>query len=97
MEKMCAFCRDLCCPFEEKLSDKDDCIFNLIIYEDKEKVLFYNVPEKRIFKIVTGEGLREITFYEAIREIDIIPSKKPDWKRVQILKLASELGFFGVH
>ena len=76
--------------------ENDGCILNLIIYEDENKVLFYNIQEKRIFIIRTKEGLKEIGFQEAIREIDIIPVKKPEWKRLQILKLAKELGFFGL-
>ena len=55
----------------------------------------YNLAEKKIFKIKQGVGLREIDFKEAIREIDIIPEKEPSWKRLQILKLAKELGIFG--
>ena len=96
MDKLCAYCREECCPFGSNFTNNDECILNLIIYEDEEKVLFYNVSEKRIFKIEQGNGLREIGFQEVIREIDIIPQKEPSWKRVQILRLAKDLGFFGV-
>ena len=94
---------DLCCNHGEnvcngQLSAKNlrECIFNLIIYEDDYKILFYNFPEKQIFKIERGKGLNEIDFRTAIREIDIIPSKPPEWKKIQILKLAKNLGFFGI-
>ena len=53
--------------------------------------------EKRIFEIETGKGLRELCFQEAVREIDTIPTEAPEWKRLQILKLAKELGFFGIN
>ena len=96
MNELCGFCLNSGCLYEQASHEKEKCIFNVIIYEDDEKVLFYNIPEKRIFKIKTGNGLSEINFQEAIREIDIIPSQKPEWKRVQILKLAKELGFFGI-
>ena len=97
MDKICAFCLDEDCPFGRKTKDIDTCVLNVIIYEDESRVLFYNLPEKRIFKIKNGEGFKEIEFQEAIREIDTIPSKEPEWKRVQILKLAGELGFFGIN
>lgn len=97
MDELCGFCLKLGCPFVQTSHVEEECIFNVIIYEDDEKVLFYNIPEKRIFKIETGKGLREICFQEAIREIDTIPLKKPEWKRLQILKLAKELGFFGIN
>lgn len=76
--------------------DDENCILNLVIFENNEKTLFYNLPEKRIFKIQRGKGLSELDFKEAIREIDIIPTKNADWKRAQILKLAKDLGFFGL-
>lgn len=97
MDELCGFCLKLGCSFEQTSHAKEECIFNVIIYEDDEKVLFYNIPEKRIFKIQTRKGLREICFQEAIREIDTIPLKKPEWKRLQILRLAKELGFFGIN
>jgi len=96
MDKICAFCHESVCPYGQNTCEDDGCILNLIIYEDENKVLFYNLSEKRIFIIRTGKGLKEIEFQEAIREIDIIPLKKPEWKRLQILKLAKELGFFGI-
>ena len=96
MDKICAFCRENVCPYEHDMLENDRCILNLIIYEDENKVLFYNIQEKRIFIIRAKDGLKEIGFQEAIREIDIIPIKKPEWKRLQILKLAKELGFFGL-
>ena len=96
MDKICAFCRENVCPYEHDMLENDGCILNLIIYEDENKVLFYNLSEKRIFIIRAKDGLKEIDFQEAIREIDIIPVKKPEWKRLQILKLAKELGFFGL-
>ena len=93
----------LCCNRDgdvckEQLSQENlkECIFNLIIYEDDYKILFYNFPEKQIFKIEQGQGLMEIDFKTAIREIDIIPNKPPEWKKLQILKLAKDLGFFGI-
>ena len=97
MDEWCSFCLKSGCPFEQTTYKTQECIFNVIIYEDDEKVLFYNVSEKRIFKIASGKGLREIGFQEMIREIDTIPSKEPQWKRMQILKLAKELGFFGIN
>ena len=97
MEENCAFCRENGCLFGHEDYENNSCIFNIIIYEDENNVLFYNIPEKRIFKIQTGKGLCEIDFQQAIREIDIIPTKKPEWKRLQILKLAKELGFFGIN
>ena len=96
MDKICAFCHENVCPYGQTNCEDDGCILNLIIYEDENKVLFYNLSEKRIFIIRAGKGLKEIEFQEAIREIDIIPLKKPEWKRFQILKLAKELGFFGI-
>lgn len=97
MDEMRAFYLDEGCFLAEKKQKTRQDIFNIIIYEDEQKVLFYNLPEKRIFKIQTGEGFKEIEFQEAIREIDIIPRKKPEWKRLQILKLAKDLGFFGIN
>ncbi len=97
MDESCSYCSETGCPFGHKTYEKDECVFNLIIYEDEFKILFYNLPEKRIFKIQAGKGLEEIGFQEAIREIDTIPTKKPEWKRVQILRLAKELGFFGIN
>lgn len=90
------FCLHSGCLFEHDLNKSENLIFNIIIYEDDNKVLFYNIPEKRIFIIRSGRGFKEIDFEEAIREIDIIPHMEPQWKRVQILKLAKELGFFGI-
>ena len=95
-EKLCGYCDDYC-PLREKLSEVKNCIFNLIIFENENKILFYNLPEKRIFKIENGKGLDEIDFKDAIREIDIIPEKNPEWKRAQILYLARELGLFGLN
>ena len=69
----------------------------MIIFENNRKTLFYNLPEKRIFKIEKGDGLKEIDFKTAIREIDTIPEKTPEWKRSKILYLAKELGFFGIN
>ena len=94
-EQECNFCGSFSCPVREDLEDATNCIFNLIIHENKEKILFYNLPEKRIFKIEGNRGLKEISFKEAIREIDIIPTKEPNWKKSQILKLAKDLGIFG--
>ena len=93
MEKISTYCANFDCQNEEK--DDFGCVFNVILYENQEKILMYNLAEKKIFKIKQGVGLREIDFKEAIREIDIIPEKEPSWKRVQILKLARELGIFG--
>ena len=94
---------DLCCNHDENVYGEQlaaehlkESIFNLIIYEDDYKILFYNHPEKQIFKIEQGKGLNEIDFRTAIREIDIIPTKSPEWKKAQILKLAKDLGFFGI-
>ena len=97
MDKMCGFCLKSGCPFEQTFYAQGDCVFNLIIYENDEKVLFYNNLGKRIFEIERGKGLREICFQEAVREIDTIPTAAPEWKRLQILKLAKELGFFGIN
>ena len=97
MNELCSFCLKSGCPFEQTSYSKEECIFNVIIYENDDKVLFYNIPEKRIFIIQKGKGLREISFQEAIREIDTIPTKEPEWKRIQILKLAKELGFLGIN
>lgn len=97
MDELCSFCLKSGCPFEQTSYNTEECVFNVIIYEDEKKVLFYNIPEKRIFKIEAKKGLKELGFREAIREIDTIPSKEPEWKRVQILKLAKELGFFGIN
>ncbi|MCR4881341.1 MAG: hypothetical protein K6A44_05250 [bacterium] len=97
MNKTNGFCLQSGCPFGHASKMEEDCVFNIIIYEDDDKVLFYNVPEKRIFIIKSGKGFAEIGFQEAIREIDIIPQREPEWKRVQILKLAKELGFFGIN
>lgn len=94
-QQECNFCDSFSCPVRERLDDATNCIFNLIIHESNEKILFYNLPEKRIFKIETNLGLKELSFKEAIREIDIIPTEKPDWKKAQILKLAKDLGIFG--
>ncbi len=97
MDKLCGFCLKSGCPFEQFFYAREACVFNVIIYENDEKVLFYNVHEKRIFEIKAGKGLREICFQEAVREIDTIPTETPEWKRLQILKLAKELGFFGIN
>jgi len=95
-ENLCCHCDGNFCAEHLKSENLKECIFNLIIYEDDYKILFYNFPEKQIFKIETGKGLQEIDFRTAIREIDIIPSKPPEWKKLQILKLAKDLGFFGI-
>ena len=95
-EDLCANCCRKNCPMKGEFTKKQGCIFNLIIFENENKVLFYNIPEKSIYLIERNKGIREITFKEAIREIDIIPTKKPDWKRFQILSLARDLGFFGI-
>ena len=97
MEKLCDFCLKSGCLFEQLFYTKEVCVFNVIIYENEQKVIFYNIPEKRIFEIESGKGLREICFQEAVREIDTIPTEAPEWKRLQILKLAKELGFFGIN
>ena len=97
MDKFCVNCLETGCPLGLKFSGKEDNVLNLIIYEDDEKILFYNLQEKRIFLITPKDGLREICFQETIRLIDTIPQKEPDWKRVQILNLAKELGFFGIN
>lgn len=97
MDETCNFCLKSGCPFGQNFLEKEECVFNLIIYEDDFKILFFNLPEKRLFKIQTGKGIRELNFKEMIREIDTIPRQKPEWKRVQILKLAKELGFFGIN
>lgn len=81
----------------KKCENISDCVFNLIIHEDEKRILFYNFPEKRIFKIQKQKGLVELDFRDAIREIDIIPSKNSSWKRCQILQLAKDLGFFGIN
>ena len=94
MEKKCAYCAEFACPLDGD-REVENCIFNLIIYENYQKILFYNLSEKRIFKMAKKEGLKEINFQEAIREIDIIPEKEPNWKRKQILTLAKDLGIFG--
>ena len=54
------------------------------------------ITKKEIFKIEMGKGLIEIDFRDAIREIDIIPTKDSSWKRCKILQLAKDLGFFGI-
>ena len=95
MEKKCAYCAENDCPLQENDEEAQDCIFNVVLYENDKKVLMYNLPEKRIYKIEKGRGLSEIDFKDAIREIDIIPEKNPSWKRLQILTLAKELGIFG--
>lgn len=95
MEKAYCCCSNEYCQVYEDTSLLRNCIFNLIIFEDEKKILFYNFPEKRIFKIEIGKGLKEIEFKEAIREIDIIPQKSPEWKKSQILYIAKELGLFG--
>jgi len=82
------------CLWQEN-PESSDCIFNVVVYEGKEKILLYNLPEKRIYIIKKEKGLKEIDFKEAIREIDTIPEKAPAWKRLQILSLAKELGIFG--
>lgn len=97
MDKINGASRQLGCPSGGDFPEDEDSILNIIIYEDDTKVLFYNVKEKRIFIIKAGKGFWEIGFQEAIREIDIIPQKEPEWKRIQILRLARELGFFGIN
>ena len=96
LEDLCCNCNGDICKKQVKEEKLEECIFNLIIYEDDCKVLFYNFPEKKIYKIERGKGLHEIDFRTAIREIDIIPTKTPKWKKLQILKLAKDLGFFGI-
>lgn len=97
MEKLCAYCsKENCCSCC-KNKDLKGCIFNLIIFESNDKILFYNIPNKSIYLVKNGKGIAEISFREAIREIDIIPSKAPQWKRLQILNLAKDLGFFGIN
>ena len=94
MNKRCIYCAEQACILLEENSITN-CVFNIVIYENEEKILMYNIPEKKIFKIKRGEGIKEIDFKEAIRQIDTIPEKEPDWKRLQILNLAKELGIFG--
>ena len=97
MDETCIFCLKSGCPFGLTFHEKNESGFNVIIYEDDVKILFDNMPEKRMFKIQSGKGIVELDFKEIVREIDIIPQKNPKWKRVQILKLAKELGFFGIN
>ena len=93
MEKISIYCTNFDCVSEEDV--QAESVFNIVLYENKEKILLYNLAEKKIFKISKKQGLREIDFKEAIREIDVIPEKEPSWKRLQILKLAKDLGIFG--
>ena len=97
MERICDYCAGEHCHLQDNMDNDEICIFNLIIFENEIKTLFFNMAEKRIFLIEKNKGLREIDFKEAIREIDIIPTQKPEWKRLQILKLAKDLGFFGIN
>ncbi len=96
MERLCADCAEHFCTSKNESENLQGCIYNLIIYEDENKMLLYNLPSKSIYKISKGYGIEEISFPQAIREIDIIPSKAPEWKRFQILNLAKDLGFFGI-
>ena len=80
MEKLCFCCNEELCLNFNKCKSLSDCEFNLIIHENEERILFYNFPEKRIFKIQVGKGMQEIDFKDAIREIDIIPTKDSLWK-----------------
>lgn len=96
MENFCAYCQKESCCGCWKSRELEGCIFNLTIYESNDKVLFYNIPNKSIY-LVKNQGIMEISFKEAIREIDIIPNKAPQWKRLQILNLAKDLGFFGIN
>jgi len=96
MERICMCCPEENCPLDDETKKLNGCIFNLIIFENKDKMLFYNIPNKSIFKVTNDNLVSELTFCEAIREIDIIPTKAPEWKRFQILNLAKDLGFFGI-
>ena len=97
MEKLCELCQNQDHCIHCKNKDLKGRIFNLIIFESKEKTLFYNIPNKAIYLKRKNKNTIEISFREAIREIDIIPSKAPQWKRLQILNLAKDLGFFGIN
>ena len=97
MENSCIYCQnENCCNCWENKKLKG-CIFNLIIFETDEKILFYNIPHKSIYLAKKDKDITEISFKEAIREIDISPTKAPQWKRVQIINLAKDLGFFGIN
>ena len=96
MDYFCAYCHEQFCSIKNKPSEIHGCIYNIIIHEDESKILLYNLPTKSIYKISNGSGMKEISFPEAIREIDIIPTKGAEWKRFQILNLAKDLGFFGI-
>ena len=96
-KKQYLYCFNKECYDFNNCKNLSECVFNLIIHENENRILFYNFPEKRIFKIEMGKGLIEIDFRDAIREIDIIPTKDSSWKRCKILQLAKDLGFFGIN
>ncbi|MDD3593931.1 MAG: hypothetical protein PHX18_04820 [Candidatus Gastranaerophilales bacterium] len=91
--KKCAYCTAfLRCEICGAQTCDNTAEENYLIYQTGEKSLFYNFLEKKIYKNSLTNEFKEIDFQTAIREIDTLPDKTSDWKRLQIINIATDLG-----
>ena len=77
-------------------SAQKNSLDKLILYKKKKILLYINLLELKIYLNAEGGDDTELSFKECVRFIDTRPETAPEWKRKQILLIASKLGFFGV-